>query len=58
MINSFFGFKILQLGMMGTSVIYGSGDDGVAGFGSTETYTGCQNSTRMSWLPEGYLALF
>ena len=44
--------------MMGTSVIYGSGDDGVAGFGSTETYTGCQNSTRMSWLPEGYLALF
>ena len=47
MINSSFGFQILQLGMMGTSVIYSTGDTGVAG-GLNGTYT-CLNSERMSW---------
>ena len=40
-----FGFYILQLGMMGTSVIYSSGDTGVAGrFNETSI---CMNSERM-----------
>ena len=54
MINSFFGFHILQLGMMGTSVIYSSGDTGVAGRGSNTTRGSdiCLNSKRMSWLLE------
>ena len=51
MINSFFGFQILQLGMMGTSVIISSGDRGVAGV--RHDYSGelCQDSTRMSLGP-------
>ena len=48
-INSFFGFQILQLGMMGTSVLYSSGDTGIAG-GGNNTYI-CLNSRRMSWAP-------
>ena len=45
LINSFFGLQILQLGMMGTSVIYSSGDTGVAGdFNETVV---CLNSKRM-----------
>ena len=52
-INFFFGFNILQLGMMGTSVIYSSGDLGVAGFPNNVTDTSCQNSTRTSWAPWG-----
>ena len=47
MINPFFGFQILQLGMMGTSVFYSSGDTGVAG-GFIGSYA-CLNSKRMSW---------
>ena len=53
-INSFFGFQILQLGMMGTSVIISSGDKGVAGANITSPDNDsdvCQNSTRMSWAP-------
>jgi hypothetical protein len=52
-INSFFGSQILQLGMMGTSVIYSSGDNGVAGMGSNTTkgFDICLNSKRMSWAP-------
>ena len=46
-INPFFGFQILQLGMMGTSVLYSSGDAGVAGF--TANGDVCLNSQRMSW---------
>ena len=38
--------QILQLGMMGTSVIYSSGDSGVAGNNNT-----CLDSNRMSWMP-------
>ena len=45
-INPFFGFQILQLGMMGTSVLYSSGDAGVAGF--TANGDVCLNSQRMS----------
>ena len=53
MINSLFGFHILQLGMMGTSVIYSSGDSGVSGMGTsnTEGLDICLNSERMSWAP-------
>ena len=60
MINSFFGFHILQLGMMGTSVFYASGDTGVAGPSDTEdSETICQNSKRMSWAPlKCYLVFF
>ena len=48
-INPFFGFKILQLGMMGTSVLYSSGDTGVAGIGNSTTIEDvCLNSQRMS----------
>jgi hypothetical protein len=52
-INSFFGFQTLQLGMMGISVIYNSGDNGVAGMGTntTEGFDICLNSKRMSWAP-------
>ena len=46
MINSFFGPQISQLGMMGTSVIYSSGDHGVAGGSVSNSY--CLNSKRMS----------
>ena len=49
-INPFFGFKILQLGMMGTSVLYNSGDAGVAGFTANGDHPSvCLNSQRMSW---------
>jgi hypothetical protein len=50
-INFFSGFQILQLGMMGTTVIYSSGDEGVAGTGSntTQGFDICLNSKRMSW---------
>ena len=51
MINSFFGFQILQLGIMGTSVIYSSGDSGVAGRGNGQGSDICLNSKRMSWAP-------
>ena len=51
MFNSF-DFQIFQLGMMGTSVIYSSGDNGVAGYyGTDNSKTICQNSKRMSWAP-------
>ena len=59
-INSFFDFQILQLGMMGTSVLYCSGDTGVAG-GPDDTSdtaeTLCLNSKRVGPL-KCYLALF
>ena len=50
-INFFFSFQILQLGLMGTSVIYSSGDSGVAGVGTNTThgFDICLNSERMSW---------
>ena len=53
-INSFFDFQTLQLGMMGTSVIYNSGDTGVAGRGTNAThgFAICLDSKRM------YLKLF
>ena len=61
MINSFFGFQNLQLGMMGISVFYSSGDTGVAGTG-TNTTKGidiCLDSKRMSWDSlKCYLAFF
>ena len=37
--------------MMGTSVIYSSGDRGVAG-SANNSKTICQNSKRMSWVPK------
>ena len=50
MIKSFFDFQNLQLGMMGISVIYGSGDTGVAGTGTNTTEGSyiCLDSKRMS----------
>ena len=52
-INSFSGFQNLQLGMMGTSVIYCSGDNGVAGAGINTTHGShiCLNSKRMPHAP-------
>ena len=46
----FLGFQTLQLGMMGTTLIFCSGDNGVAGLSNNGSQI-CQNSTRMSWTP-------